>query len=172
MVISSGKCDFPGNATFLQNLYHFLRFCLGFHREHTIFLRIPCHFLRLFLVFRRENTIFLRLLCYFLRFSDGKHTLPRSFPQRKCDFPDNTIFLQNLYHFLRFRLVFPRENTLRIPCHFLRLCFIIRRPNTIFLFRAISLGFQKENIRYLGYFLGKMRFSWQRYFLTKSLSFP
>ena len=72
---------------------------------------------------------------------------------------ENTIFLRVLCH-----LVFPRENTifLRIPCHFLRLFLVFRRESTILLFsygfRVISLDFQIENIRYLGYSSGKSDF--------------
>ena len=141
-------------------------------RENTIFLPIPCHFLRLFLVFRRENTIFLRLLCYFLRFSDGKHTLPRLIPR------ENAIFLTTLFSYkisiisLSFAWIFIGETLFSYGFRVISLGFVwfFRRENTIF-FRAISLGFQKENIRYLGYSSGKSDFPDNTIFLQNVYHF-
>ena len=99
------------NTIFLQNLCHFLRFCLVFPRENTIFLRIPCHFLRLFLVFFVGKTLFsygFRVISFAFQ---KEYIRYLGYSSGKSDFPDNTIFLQNLYHFLGFCLVFPRENT-------------------------------------------------------------
>ena len=64
-------------------------------------------------------------------------------------------------------MVFRKENTifLRLPCHFLRfskgkhtLPWLFLGETPIFLTFSHSLGFHKENIRYLGYSSGKSGF--------------
>ena len=125
---------------------------MGFYKG-VFFLCVCVYFfgLSVFLVFARESYVFSVISLGFAWLFLGK-----------------TLFLYGFRVIsLGFFWVFRRENTifLRLPCHFLRfsegqhtLPWIFLGQTPIFLTFSHSLGFHKENIRYLGYSSGKSDF--------------